>query len=114
MDSVLKISHLTVSYTQSFRGEKVALDDRLCRDAGMVCSGHPQRLKAGHLFPSDEDVLEGCAKGMAHMEIACDVWRGHHDTKRRLLGCRVGMEETDLFPAIAPAGFDSLGGIGGW
>src|SRR5437868_9012595 len=48
------------------------LDDILRRDPRVIGPGHPERFKALHAFPADEDVLNRIVQNMPHGEDAGD------------------------------------------
>ena len=70
------------SYTmkESLRALKTNL--QFCGDRRMVDTGYPQCIVASHSFPSDQDILHCVIQGMAHVQLTCDVRRGHYDAKR--------------------------------
>ena len=55
---------------------------QFCGNGCMVDTGYPQCIVASHSLPSDQDILHCVIQGMAHVQLTCDVRRGHYDTKR--------------------------------
>ena len=71
-DIVAIVSCKTLVYT------KLLLNLYLSCDTGMVGSGNPKGVKALHSLVTNENVLKGLVKGVAHVELSCDVGRGDH------------------------------------
>ena len=82
---------------------------RLRSYGGVVGSGDPAGVEAGHPRPADEDVLEGVIEHMPHMEHAGDVGRGDDDGVGRSI-VRMRGEELMLRPVSIPL-ILHLGGI---
>ena len=55
---------------------------QFCGNGCMVDTRNPQCIVASHSLPSDQDILHCVIQGMAHVQLTCDVRRGHYDTKR--------------------------------
>src|SRR5262249_56115363 len=62
----------------------VLLDDDLRRDAGVIRARKPHRVVALHAAPADQDVLDGRAERVAHVQRAGHVRRRNYDGKRGL------------------------------
>ena len=71
----------------------------------MVGTGHPQGGIALHPLGADEDVLHGVIHGVAHVELAGDVRRGHHDGVGLFVGVGLGVEVAAIQPELVDAVF---------
>ena len=58
-------------------GFQIALDHELAGDARVVAAGHPQARIAEHAVPADHDVFQGHKQGVAVVQAARHVGRGH-------------------------------------
>ena len=72
----------------------------------MVGAGHPQGCVALHPLEADEDVLHGLIQGMAHVQLAGDVRRRHHDGVGLLAAVHFGVEVTALLPEVVDSVLD--------
>ncbi len=54
-------------------------DLHLCGDAGMVDAGYPERVKACHAFPANQDILHGVIQRVPHVQLPCDIRGRHYD-----------------------------------
>ena len=87
---------------------QLALDDHLRGDAGVVGAGQPHGVVGGHPPPAGEDVLDGVAERVPHVQRAGDV-RRRDDHGERRLGCgRVRVEVAARHPLRVPARLDLL------
>ena len=77
----------------------------------MVGAGDPQSGVALHPLEADEDVLEGGVHGVAHVELAGDVGRGHDDGEGLLVGVTVTAETAVRFPLFVNPRFYLFGVI---
>ena len=80
-------------------------------DAGVVGAGHPQGGVALHPLEASEDVLQRAVQGVAHVQLAGDIGRGHHDGKGLFLGIGAGAEAAGVLPHLIDAGLYLLGFI---
>ena len=48
----------------------------------MVGSRHPKGIEAFHPLIADQDVLKRIVQGMPHMQLSCNIRRGHNGRKR--------------------------------
>ena len=78
-------------------------------DGGVVGAGQPQGGVALHPLEADEDVLPGAVHGMAHVQLAGDVRRRHHDGVGLFVGVGLGVEVA----AVQPKGIDVVLHTGG-
>ena len=74
-------------------------------DGSVVRARHPQGGIALHPLGADEDVLHGVIHGVAHVELAGDVRRGHHDGVGFLVGVGLGVEVAAIQPELVDAVF---------
>ena len=84
---------------------KFAFDNHLGCDACVVGAGLPERVKALHAFPADQDVLQRVVERVAHVQDAGDVRRRDHNAIGRSAGfgvCACG-EAARLFPGVKQA-----------
>ena len=80
---------------------KLAFDDTLRGDAGVVGTREPQNLLAIHARLAGEDVLNGVVEHMPHVQLTGDVWRRDDDRVRRPLiayAFRLGRKTFVLLP----------------
>ncbi len=56
-------------------------DLNLRGDRRMVRSRLPERFISLHPLIADQNVLHGIVQSMSHVQLACDIGRGHHDGK---------------------------------
>ena len=89
-------------------GGKLALDDHLRRDAGMVGAGLPEHVLAAQALEAAEHVLERVVERVAHMQRAGDVRRRNHDAIGLGAGGRTParLEGLRLVPGLADPGLD--------
>ena len=69
-------------------------------NAGMVGAGQPQSGVALHTLIAGQDILQGGVKGVAHMELASDVGRGHHDGEGLFVRVDLALEIAAFHPHI--------------
>ena len=74
-------------------------------DGGVVGAGHPQGSVALHPLGADQDVLHGVVHGVAHVELAGDVRRGHDDGVGLLVGVGLRVEVAAIQPELVDAVF---------
>ncbi len=55
-------------------------------NGSMVGARHPEGRVTLHPAPANQDILQRFIKCMAHMKLACDVWRRHYDSIWPFLG----------------------------
>ena len=67
------VARLALQFEQPF------LHHRLRRDAGVVGTGHPQRVVARHTVPARQQILHDVVHGVPHVERARHVGERHHD-----------------------------------
>ncbi len=97
---------------------KLALHHHLCRNAGVVGAGHPERPVAAHAVPASKDVHFCLVQHMAHVQAARYIGRRQQHGERRAfrLGSRGierfrrGLPQVFTDPAGSPALFNG-GGI---
>ena len=53
----------------------------LCRNAGMVCSGLPERIVALHPLKTDQNILHRIIKRMPHVKLSRNIWGRNHNGK---------------------------------
>ena len=75
-------------------------------NGSMVRTRLPQRLVALHPLIADQNILHGIVQGMAHVQLACDVWRRHHDGKWFLTAVYLCVEILSVQPLLVQAVFD--------
>ena len=80
----------------------------------MVYAGQPQGGIALHSFKADQNILQGSVHGVAHMELARDVGRGHDDGKGFLFRVTAGMEIAVVGPEAINPVFHLFGVIDLW
>src|SRR4030067_1883138 len=71
-------------------------------DAGMVCAGKPESIKARHPLPSYDYILKSNIKGMPYVEGASNIWRRYNYTVRRFFALRISQKVILLKPEIIP------------
>ena len=81
---------------------------RLGGDGCVVGAGQPQGLEALHTFGADQDVLHGVVNGVAHVQLAGDVGRRHHNGVRLLIFISLGMEVATFLPHFVDPGLNIL------
>ena len=120
-DALLELFAAQVVAVGSLLGQQ-ALDDPLGSDAGVVFAGEPQGVVAAHTPPAGEGVLDGGGEGMAQVEFAGDVGRGHDDDEGLASCADLGGEVAGVLPVLVDALFygggfvgpgDFGGGVGG-
>ena len=91
---------------------KLAFDNHLRGDAGMVLTRLPERITTPHTVVSDQQILQREGQRVPHMKAAGDIRRRHHDG----IGCRrrgwITGKGTAGLPALVPALFYGLGIVG--
>ena len=80
----MKASRADVAAVLAFR-RQLALDHHLGRDAGVVGAGQPQRDKAAHAMPADDDVHLRLVEHVAHVQAAGHIGRRQDQREYRLL-----------------------------
>ena len=76
----------------------------------MVCAGHPKRGIALHALIANEDVLPGFVHGVAHVKLARDVGRRHHNGIGLFALVALGVKHAAFLPgAVQPV--LHLGGV---
>ena len=78
----------------------------------MVRTRLPQCFVALHTFETDQDILHGIVQGMAHMQLAGNVRRRHHDGEWFLIRIDFGMEIAAVYPFLIQTLFDALRIVG--
>ena len=66
----------------------------------MVCSRNPQRVVSLHPLITDQDILQRIVKRVAHMQLAGNIRRRHHRSKRLPAPVHLGMEILVLTPFL--------------
>ena len=94
---------------EALLGAQGLLHLNLGGDARVVGAGDPQRGVALHPLEADEDVLHGAVHGVAHVELAGDVGRRHHDGKGLLVRVPAALKAAVSLPHPVDAAFDLLG-----
>ena len=92
-------------------GGHVTLGHHLGGDAGVIRAWLPQRVKAAHSVPTDQDILQGVVECVPHVQGARHIWRGNHDRKTvctRLCVC-TGCERIRCLPGCKQAGLGFFG-----
>src|SRR5579884_414590 len=87
---------------------KLALDDVLCGDAGVIGSGDPKCVETAHPLPSSQNILKSVVERMPHVQRAGHVRRGDHHRKGGAIRLGQSMEESFLLPEGNPFFFDLL------
>ena len=77
-------------------------------DARVVNTGQPQGGIALHTLVAGQDILKRGVKGVAHMELAGDVGRGHHNGEGLFLRVNFPLEVAAFHPHIVNFLFHSL------
>ena len=93
---------------------KLALNNHLCGDTGMVGARLPQRIAPGHPMIANEQILQSECQRMSHMQIAGHIWRRHHDRIGRFLRLRVTGKMPAGHPLIVPVRLNGVWVIGFW
>ena len=76
---------------------------RLGGDGGVVCTGHPKRGVALHALIADEDVLPGLVHGVAHVQLARNIGRRHHNSIGLFACVALGVKHAAFLPgAVQP------------
>ena len=60
----------------------------------------PQGLVSLHPLITDQDVLHGIVQGVSHMELSCDIRRGHHDCERLFAAVHLSVEILPFQPLL--------------
>ena len=92
---------------------ELAFYDPLGSDAGVVGAGEPEGWDAGHAAVADEGVLQCFFEGVAEMEFAGHVGRGHNDGIGGAAGLGDGVEVAVILPFPVDAAFYG-GGVISW
>ena len=85
---------------------KLALDDDLRGDAGMVRARNPDGVVAGHAVIARKRIHDRLIEGMPHVQNARDVGRRKLNGKARLLRVETGLEVAAFLPDRVPTRFD--------
>ena len=102
-------------------GGKLALDDHLRRDAGVVGSRLPQHVAAAHALEAHENILQRIVERVPHMERARHVrWRDYDrigaflppDAARPALKA-LAFSHSELMRGSISAGWNVFSSIGG-
>ena len=88
---------------------KLALDDKLGGDAGVVHAWLPQHVLAAHALEARERVLQRVVQRVADMQPAGDVRRRDDDGKRFGVRASARTEGAGAFPLRINPGFDLAG-----
>ena len=91
---------------------KLAFNDHLCGDAGMILAWLPQGVPSLHAMITDQQILKRERQRMSHMQAAGHVRRRHHDRIGRRLRCRIAGKSAAGLPTFVPAVFDGVGVVG--
>ena len=86
-------------------------DFSLGGDGSVVGAGHPQSSVTLHALVAGQDVLPGLIHGVAHVQLAGNVRRRHHDSKGLFAAVDLGMEVTLVAPVLVDAVLSALGRI---
>ncbi len=81
-------------------------------DGGVVRARQPQGGIPQHPVIADEDVLHGGIPGVAHVELSCDVGRGHHDAIGLFFRVHLGDKDPRGLPGRVGLLLHLLGVIG--
>ena len=84
----------------------------LCRNAGMVCSGLPERIVALHPLKADQDILHGIIQRMPHVKLSRNIWGRDHNRKRGFGMINFRMEVLLIKPLLVKSVFNPFGVIG--
>ena len=77
-----------------------AFHDHLCRDTCVIRASLPEGVIALHTVVADQGIHDRVLEGMAHMQAACDIWRGDHDAVRGAF--TTGGKVALVFPGLVP------------
>jgi hypothetical protein len=66
----------------------------------VVGAGNPKGVKALHSLVTNENVLKSLVKGVTHVELTGNVWRGNNDGKAGIVIVFVGCEITFVTPFL--------------
>ena len=89
------------------------LDNLYFRCNGCVVrTGLPQRIVALHPLETDQNVLHGIVKGMAHVQLPCDIGRRNHDGERGFTVIHLRVEIFLLHPFLIQSVFQTPGFVG--
>ena len=80
-------------------------------DGSVVGAGYPQSGVTLHALVAGQDVLPGLIHGVAHVQLAGNVRRRHHDGKGLFAAVDLGMEVTLVAPVLVDAVLGALGRI---
>ena len=78
-------------------------------DGSVIGAGQPQGRIALHAVIAGQCILQGAVHGMAHMQLAGDVGRGHHDGKGLLARHAMGGKRAAFLPMAVGFILDRLG-----
>ena len=78
-------------------------------NGSVVGAGHPQGGIALHPLGADQDILHGVVHGVAHVQLAGDVRRGHNDGVGFLVGVGLRVEVAAVQPELVDAVFHLAG-----
>ena len=76
-----------------------------------IGAGYPQSGVTLHALVAGQDVLPGLIHGVAHVQLAGNVRRRHHDGKGFFAAVDLGMEVTLVAPVLVDAVLSALGRI---
>lgn len=85
---------------------KLALDDDLRRDAGVVRARNPNGVVARHAVVARQRVHDRLIEGVPHVQNARDVGRRKLNGKARLFRVETGLEVAAFLPDRVPTRFD--------
>ena len=85
---------------------KLAFDDDLGGDTGMVGSGNPGRIEPAHAVVTYQPVHDGLVESMSHVQGACDIGRRELDGERGFVFVERSAEISSFFPFFAPVFFN--------
>ena len=74
----------------------------------MAAARNPDRVVALHAVVANQDILQRIVEGMAHVQLARDIWRRDDHAVRLLALIDLGMEELVLLPELVPFLFKRL------
>ncbi len=85
---------------------KLALNDILGGDAGMIGARHPERFEPTHPFIPDHDILQGVVEGVTHVQNASHIGRRDNDRIGLFVRIDFGVKKVVVDPILAPFGVD--------
>ena len=95
---------------------ELSLNQHLRRNAGVVCTGNPERDFTTHSPPTHKNVRLGVLEHVPHVQIAGHVWRRQQNRERRwcVLGRSLNVKKPLVHPVLGPARLDGAWVIGFW